>query len=360
MSFYLHRNLFSLLLALCLFASGLSVFGQETGDSSTERDPDKKADSPKTRFFSPGALVFGDVYTVPSHHLPEADEKTSVWIRRVYLTGDFNFSRDIFVRARLEANQDGDFVSNAFTADIKDLFLRWTVGHHRLFFGLSPTPTFELVEELWGYRYLEKTPLDLQGEPSRDWGIGARGPLNQASSINYRIKIGSGADLGRETGEGSKFMGAVSFGQVAKGLLVDFYGDYQRLPGPTDRTTGQVTLHYSLARGRIGGLYFYQDREEDPRLEVASTYGIADLSPKLSLIGRVDRLLTPSPKGNDIDYLPFDPSSKATLFIAGFEWRPCEYFALNPNLETILYDRDDQGNRPKNDLLLRLTFYVHK
>jgi hypothetical protein len=71
-------------------------------------------------------------------------------------------------------------------------------------------------------------------------------------------------------------------------------------------------------------------------------------------------LLTPSPKGNDIDYLPFDPNSKATLFIAGFEWRPCGYFALNPNLETILYDRDDQGNRPKNDLLLRLTFYVHK
>ena len=144
-------------------------------------------------------------------------------------------------------------------------------------------------------------------------------------------------------------MGAVSYGNPKKGWLIDLYGDFQKFPGPTDHTTGQISLHYSLAHGRVGGLYFYQDREQDPRLEVASAFGVADLFSKVSLVGRVDRLMAPSPRGNDIDYLPFDPSAKATLLIAGMEWRPCAYFSLTPNLETILYNRNLEGYKPKND-----------
>jgi hypothetical protein len=161
--------------------------------------------------------------------------------------------------------------------------------------------------------------------------------------------LGTIYELGRETGEGTRFMGAVSYGNPKKGWLIDLYGDFQKFPGPTDHTTGQISLHYSLAHGRVGGLYFYQDRQADPRLEVASAYGVADLFSKVSLVGRVDRLLVPSPRGNDIDYLPFDPSAKATLLIAGMEWRPCAYFSLTPNLETILYNRNLEGYKPKND-----------
>lgn len=41
------------------------------------------------------------------------------------------------------------------------------IGRHKFTFGVSPTPTFDLTEDLWGYRYLEKSTLDLQAEPSR-------------------------------------------------------------------------------------------------------------------------------------------------------------------------------------------------
>ena len=283
-TFFFNESLLFVFVSSSLFFSGIQAAVQHESDPSTEPASQERAKPPEFKFFIPGALAFGDLYAVPGHHLPEAEDKVGFWIRRIYLTGDFNLSKQIFVRARFEANQDGDFVSNAFTGDIKDLFLRWTLGRHKLFFGLSPTPTFDLVEDLWGFRYLEKTPLDLQGEPSRDWGIAARGPLSQRHQINYRIMLGSGYDLGRETGEGTKFMGAVSYGNPKKGWLIDLYGDFQKLPGPTDHTTGQISLHYSLAKGRVGGLYSYQDREADPRLEVASAYGVADLFTKVSLV----------------------------------------------------------------------------
>ena len=187
----LYESLVLLLASLCLLASGFGAVQKES-NPPTEQDSTEKKDPTKPKFFSPGGLVFGDLYAVSNHHLPEAEDKVGFWIRRIYLTGDFNFSRQIFVRVRFEANQDGDFVSNSFTGNIKDLFLRWTLGRHRLFFGLGPTPTFDLVEDLWGYRSLEKTPLDLQGEPSRDWGIAVHGPLSQNRPINYRVMVGTG------------------------------------------------------------------------------------------------------------------------------------------------------------------------
>jgi hypothetical protein len=250
-------------------------------------------------------------------------------------------------------------VSHAFTADFKDVYLQWSVARQNILVGLSWAPTFDLIERIWGYRHLERTPLDVQGVPSRDTGIAANGPLNQSGRLRYRAMLGTGADFGKETGEGQKFMGAITWGGAKSGWLFDVYGDFQELPESTDRRTFQVFSAYQGEGGRLGLQYTYQDREEDPRLELASTFGVVDLSPKVSFVGRVDRLFAPSPKGNDIDYLPFDPNAKATLFIAGVEFRLHRYVSLMPNVEFILYDEPDNGVKPKNDFLIRLTFYFH-
>lgn len=304
-------------------------------------------------------LAFGDVYHVKSHHLPHADGTNDLWFRRLYLTFDKKFNDALAARLRFEGNQDGDFINDDLTAKFKDVYLRWSVGRHQVFFGLSPTPVQDLTERVWGYRHLEKTPLDLQGLPARGNGIAAHGSLTGGDKLKYRLMLDSGADFGTETGEGQKLQTAITWGGD-RGWLVDVYGDHQRLSGETDRTTFQVFTAYRTRRGRVALQYAYQDRQDDPRLELASTFGVVELTPKIVLVGRVDRLLAPSPKGNDIDYLPFSPRSKATLLIAATELRFNEIFSLMPNVETIFYDHPtDGGPRPEDDLLLRLTFYVH-
>ncbi len=307
------------------------------------------------------ALAFGDLYDIPRNHLPDADGDTSGWIRRIYLTFDNTFSDRFFTRFRLEGNQDGNFTSpdfDEFDVDFKDVYLRWSIERHRLYFGLSPTPTFDLFDRVWGYRHLERSPLDVQGLPSRDNGIAAHGPLTQGDRWKYRAMIGSGADFGKETGEGQKLMGAITW-ENEGGWLVDVYADHQRLPGATDRTTFQVFGAYRQANSRFGLQYAYQDRQEDPRLELASAFGVVDLSPKVSLIGRIDHLFAPSPRGDDTPYLPFSPDAKADLLIAALEWRLNQYVSLLPNVESILYDDSSAGQQPEDDLLLRLTFYFH-
>jgi len=302
-------------------------------------------------------LAFGDLYHVSSHHLPYARDQSDGWIRRIYLTFDKTFSDKLFGRLRFEGNGAGDFTGSDVDFDYKDVYLRWSIGRHRVFFGLTPTPAQDLVEKIWGYRHLEKTPTDLQGLPARGNGIAAHGPLTRGDRWHYRAMFDSGADWGKETGEGQKLQGAITWGGE-RGWLFDVYGDHQRLPEETDRTTFQVFGAYRSTGWRVGLLYTHQDRQEDPRVELASTFGVVDLSPRITVIGRVDRLLAPSAKGNDIDYLPFSPRAEATLLIAAVEYEFSHIFSLMPNVEAILYDDPADGAPLEDDLLLRLTFYL--
>ncbi len=54
--------------------------------------------------------------------------------------------------------------------------LDWTLGRQHLLVGLSPTPTIDLIESIWGLRYLARTPMDLQGVASRGTGISREWP----------------------------------------------------------------------------------------------------------------------------------------------------------------------------------------
>jgi len=308
--------------------------------------------------FSVGGLLFGDLYYVPSHHLEDGDGAAGLVLRRGYLTFDADFSEKLFGRLRFEVNQSGEFETYTFDADFKDLYLGWNLGRHRLLVGLSPTPTFDLIESIWGFRYLARTPMDLQGVASRDTGVSAKGPLNSSGTLSYRAMVGAGTNFGNETGDGRKWMGALTWKPAAR-WTVDLYADLEILPGPTDRSTLQAYVGYETDGFRWGAQYSYQDRQEDPTLELASAYVIGRVGKKTTLVGRVDRLFQPSPAGDNISYLPFAPSAPATFFIAGVEFQINPHLKITPNTVVTTYDFNDEGVRPRTDVYLRLTFFLN-
>ena len=330
---------------ICFLVAGLSwvpcAFAQE-------KQPSK---------FHIGGLVFGDSYYVVSHHEGDAEGAFGLVMRRGYLTFDADFSKSLFGRLRFEVNQSGEFETYTFTLNFKDLYLQWTLGSQHLLFGLSPTPTFDLIESIWGFRYLARTPMDLQGVASRDTGIAANGPLNASGTLSYRAMVGAGLNFGNETGDGRKWMGALTW-KPSPGWTVDLYADYEKLPGSTNRSTLQAYVGHETDSLRWGAQYSYQDRQEDPPLELASAYLIGRVAEKITLVGRVDRLIQPSPGGNNISYIPFDPTAPATFFIGGMEFEVSPHFFITPNTIVIVYDHNDQGVRPETDFYLRLTFFL--
>lgn len=309
-----------------------------------------------------GYLLFGDLYHIPDHHLAEGDGATGGVLRRGYLTLDTDWTTNRgnqwFGRLRFEVNQSGAFETYDFELGIKDLHIGRQFGRHEAHFGLSPTLTFDIVEKSWGKRHLLRTPMDLQGEPSRDTGVSLRGPIGSDSPFSYRAMLGTGSEFGAESGDGRKFMAALNW-QIDERLMADIYIDAEKLAGPRDRYTLQGFVEYDAESWRLAALYSNQDREQDSSLELASLWWVSNLGPHSELIARVDRVIKPSPEGDNIRYLPFDPSAPATLFYTAIEIALTDHFTLTPNLVVTSYDENDQGVRPQTDVYVRLTAYIN-
>jgi len=308
--------------------------------------------------FDTGGLLFGDLYYLPSDHLPSGDGAAGAWLRRGYLTFNADFDEHWFGRLRFELNQSGQFETYTFKGQTKDLFLGRRLGGHKLLLGLSSTPTFDLVESAWGMRYIARTPMDLQGVPSRDTGLAANGPIAVSENWRYRAMYGAPVTFGSDKDANSRWMGAVTW-LPAPGWTADFYADYEAMDGPHDRTTVQGFLAWQGEAMRWGLLYANQDRQADPPLELASLYLVRQYAGQRAWFLRADRLIKPSPKGNGIAYLPMDPSASATMFFGGLEFRPSEHFSWSPNVVVTYYDHNDEGVRPETDVYLRLTLLLN-
>jgi hypothetical protein len=313
--------------------------------------------SPAFPALETGWLAFGDLYTVPSHHSESGQGASGLVMRRMYITFDADFSDTLFGRLRFEANQDGEFEEYGLDADFKDLYLGWRLGDHRLVAGLQNTFTFDVVEKQWGARYLMRTPLDLQGVASRDTGLSLKGPLGSDGRWSYRVLLGSNAEFGKDSDDASKLQLGLGW-QPSPGWTVDFYMDYEDRSEDRDRHLLQAYIGHQGERTGWGLMYAHQDRESDPALELASLFVRSRISEGMGLIGRVDRLYEPSPKGDGISYIPFDPRAPATLYLAGIETFVSRHVLLTPNVVYIRYDQSDLGVRPESDLHLRLTLFL--
>jgi len=299
--------------------------------------------------------LFGDSYYLGSNHDPALEGKNGFWVRRAYVTFDRALSDSLAARLRFEMNSPGDFKTNATLEPyVKDAYVKWKQSPKMdLVVGISPTPTWELIEKVWGYRSVEKTPVDLHRMgSSRDFGIALTGAFDDAKNYRYHIIVGNGSGTGSETNDGKKVAFAVSTSPV-KAVTVELYADRDDRPGDTDRTLLQAFAALQRERYRAGLQYAHQQRDgEDLSLDVASAFVVYDLRENISLLGRVDRMFDPNPEGDRIPYLPFDKTSKSTLFLGGVDWKVHKSFSVIPNVEVVTYD--DGGS---NDIVPRVTFF---
>ncbi len=308
-------------------------------------------------------LMFGDYYYIISNHKSEIEGLSGFWFRRIYLTYDKGLSDAFSTRLRLEAQSAGDFESaDRIEPFMKDAYLKWKSGETQVLFGLSPAPTWGYnVEKTWGYRSLEKTPLDLyRMGSSRDFGVAVKGSL-AAKKLGYHLMAGNGASTRSETDADKTVSGAVAVYPSAE-LLIEIYGDWMSHPGDTDWYTAQVFASYAGEGGRVGFLYAHQIRKvagsDDVTLKVASLYAVVKTGNILNLVGRVDRMFDPNPDGNRIPFIPFDTTTPYTFLLGGLDFVHRESNVhLLPNVEAVLYDENDSGVTPVTDVIGRMTVF---
>jgi hypothetical protein len=308
--------------------------------------------------FTFSGLAFGDYYWVATNHNNAIEDQNGVWFRRIYFTVDKNLGDSFDVRFRLEMNSPGDFsTSNKLEPFVKDIYIRWRQPELNILLGLSPTPAWEFIEDFWGYRHLEKTPLDLYAMASaRDLGIAIRGG---GEKLKYALNFGNGAGDRAEINQGKGAFGAVRY-QWSENFVTEFYADFNAMPNDLDRYTVQGFIGYRRKSGRVGVQYAHQESDGpdgNSNLDLFSVFGIYEINNELKVIGRFDRLFDPNPAGPDIPYIPFSPDANANLYIAAVEFVIHKYITISPNVEIVTYDHSITETDPETDVIPRLTFF---
>jgi hypothetical protein len=326
--------------------------------------PSPAQDTPKS---DPGirisGLAFGDFFWTAANHNESLKDNNGFWFRRIYLTFDKAMTEQLDMRVRFEMNSAGNFTSNQKLEPFaKDAWVRWKfTDQHQAYLGLSPTPTMNVVDSIWGYRFLEKSLLDLQRiGATRDLGVAFRGSLGSERKVRYHFMVGNGSSTRGEVDRGKGTLASLGF-YPSDSLVLEFYGDYNQLPEQADRNTYYAFLAYKKDWGRLAIQYAHQERKgvSKVNLDLMSFFGIVNLSPKLALVGRYDRMFDPNPEGSRIAYIPFDPTAKFHFFLTGIDWKVTEEFSLIPNVEVVRYDKREDGTRPATDVIPRVTFYYN-
>ncbi len=316
-------------------------------------------DKSKDKF---SGYMFGDVYWVAANHVSEIQDQNGIWFRRIYFTYDRKLSDVFSIRLRFEMAHPGDFSTKATMVPfVKDAYLKYKAGKHQIILGISPTPTWEVIEKTWGYRSVEKTPLDLQKfGSSRDFGVAFKGTLDSEGKVKYHLMLANGNSNKSETNKGKKALLSIGF-YPNKNVIIEIYGDYDDLPGSTDRITAQGFAAYKTKKFRAGVQYAHQIRKvengSDLTLDVASAFIAGKVGEKTNLFARVDKMFDPNPSGNKISYIPFDPTAKSTFLVGGLDFTPIKNVHLMPNVEVVVYEENDNGVKPDSDIIPRFTFY---
>jgi hypothetical protein len=305
-------------------------------------------------------LMFGDYYYVLSNHAKSLEKNNGFWLRRIYFTYDNTLTDKFAMRFRLEMNSPGDFkTSSTLIPFVKDAYLTAKLGKHTLMLGLIGTPLYDNLDEYWGYRPMEKTPIDLfKFGNSREFGVGLKGALDAKNKLTYTVIFGNGDGLKSELGRGKAVYGRLNF-QPTPAMFFEVYADYTNVGPDVSVNIFQAFAGWKGAWGRSGlnfGLRHFHGVESSD-LKFISLFGVYKVSPKLELVGRFDHLFDPNPNGSKIDYIPMADNVRANVVLAGLGWSLGENVKVIPNIKYVFYDAPAVGAKPAADFYTYLTLY---
>lgn len=251
----------------------------------------------------------------------------------------------------------GDFTTEGTLSPyVKDAYISWKKSINTITFGIHPTPTWGSIEKIWGYRSLEKTPLDLQKfGGSRDFGISIKGDIED---LKYQLMLANGEGYKAEVNKGKKAYALVGY-QLPGNLYVELYGDYEAVSKDEDTYVLQGFLSYSGSSARSGIQYAQITHGKSGKkstYHILSLFGIVKFGSSIDAIARYDRMSDPNPNGEQISYIPFDGTAPSNLIIAGLSWALQKEVKLIPNVEYVFYG-ERGGKRPDPDLYARITLF---
>jgi hypothetical protein len=329
-------------------------------------------------------LMFGDYFynvqsnpdqdLIPNRVINGPEDFNGFVFRRIYFTFDYQFNEKFSTRFRLETDNAALNTDLKLSPFVKDAWLKWKdlYTNGDLWLGIQPTPAYEIEEQLWAYRSLEKTIMDLRGiVPSRDFGASLRG-RSASGKHNYWAMVGNNSGNRLELDKFKRFY--FQYWLSLSKLTITAYYDYRQnpdilVPPPNpgvppqlrgaNVNTGALFAGYGVKdKYEVGVSTFISDAKNGQILGVipkdkkslgTSIWGWLNFNEKYGIVGRYDF---------------FDPNSDAVvkndyrnLWLFSFVYKPFKSIWFMPNVEAEQYQNLPGTLQLKTAVQPRITFY---
>ena len=306
--------------------------------------------------------MVGEYYWAINHHNETIEGRHGFWFRRIYFTYDNELSEVVKVRLRLEMASAPRFDTYALlTPWVKDAYIDFKIANLNLTAGIMSPPSFAQIENIWGYRILEKTPLDLhRWTSSRDFGISLKG----GKTLPFQIMYANGSSNKSETNKGKKFYGALGYSK--NGLFIEGMAQFEKTKNDYTEYILQGFGAFQRDWGRVGLQYAFRyskpaDGENSFKYNLISLFVVVNAGEKAELIGRFDKYFGEGYKinysGSKVDYIPFADNSESNFIIGAYSYQIHSNVWLIPNVKYVFYDKVDVGDTPSSDAYVNLTLW---
>tara|TARA_Y100000814_G_C12287666_1_gene387298 strand:+ start:32 stop:1024 length:993 start_codon:yes stop_codon:yes gene_type:complete len=290
----------------------------------------------------------------------EGVDKGSFGFDRIYFTYkndisdqfSFKFQTDVGRMNLVDEDDGGNVIlgtkSNLFTY-IKKAQLDWNLSFGKIILGVQGMNVFNVTEKNWGFRFIEKSPMDKHKfSSSADMGIGYSGKFND---LNYSILSTNGSGYKKEENDAFKKTSIqLIYGEkklVKKdgfnvGLSAAFEPYYSS--GSYTKTLMAFFGGYAGNGLRIGGEFdMHTDSNGDKTKQIMAFYGSYKAMDDLETLIYVDMYdpWTDSVDDSDTDDLD-EGKDNLTYIIAGVNYYVGEHLIITPNIRfTSFEDESD-------------------
>jgi len=281
-------------------------------------------------------VLGGKVYYDYTHDLTEeAINDDGFALKRVY----FTYKKEISDGISFKLTTDIDYKESPKNLYLKYAMLNWKSPIGKLTFGQQGMNVFNVQEKTWGFRFLEKSPMDKHKfSSSADMGVGYSGKVNE---INYSLLITNGTGYKKtESDEFKKISGQLIYGekQLAKKDGYNAGFSFSTEPYEVDSVTTESKTVISLFGGfagnglRVGGEFdMFTDAYSEVTQQILALYASYGLTPKLEGLVYVDMF----DENTDVD------NDAETYIIAGVNYYPGKGLIITPNIRLTTPEEGD-------------------
>jgi len=271
------------------------------------------------------------------HYSFEDSDNNTFQISRAYLTVQKRVSDQISYKFQTDVGAGG---ATAYTVFLKNAKLDWKTNFGKFTFGLQGMNMFKVQENTWGYRFIEKSAMDINKySSSADLGIGW---AKNFGTITSSLMITNGTGYKKAEDDNYKKLslrllygpGKVKDGLNAGVVVSTEAKDYTS----TTTETGNTLILGGFGGFATGGLRLGADyamrsmkMTTDSNGQIISVYGNYKVNKKLSSFGRFD-LVDPD---TDID------SDGYNYLILGLNYQPEKVFYIAPNMKLKMPEKGD-------------------